>query len=207
MTALKKTTGVNLSRKPSRIIFKFRWRRPQRPFSTPCPDPEATTLFVDGISAYDSISRVAGPQTDGRGRCFLAIRESRSMVLLPPISGKTTKGLFTKCFREKGENRRTHSCQPRDVLSSSVSHHSRSTKGREGEQGDPFMLMLFSLGWHRALEAVQRRLCFAYLDDVVFVCRPDRVAEVEAVIREELRRHAHVDVHQGKTQVWNWPSW
>ena len=27
--------------------------------------------------------------------------------------------------------------------------------------------------------------------------------KVEVVIREELRRHAHVDVHQGKTQVWN----
>ena len=35
------------------------------------------------------------------------------------------------------------------------------------------------------------------------MCRSDRVAEVEAVIREEVRRHAHVDVHQGKTQVWN----
>ena len=77
-------------------------------------------------------------------------------------------------------------------------------QGEGGEQGDPLMPILFSLGQHPALEAAQSRLrdkakFFAYVDDVVFVCRP----EVEAVIREELRRHAHVDVHQGKTQVWN----
>ena len=33
---------------------------------------------------------------------------------------------------------------------------------------------------------------------MVFVCSPDRVAEVEAVTRKELRRH----VRQGRTQVW-----
>ena len=59
-----------------------------------------------------------------------------------------------------------------------------------------------------APEAVQRRLwgnekVFAYLDDVVVVCSPGRVAEVEGVLREEVRRHAHIDVHQGKSQVWN----
>ena len=69
------------------------------------------------------------------------------------------------------------------------------------------MPILFT-GQHPALEAAQSGLrdkakFFAHLDDVVFVCKPDRVAEVEAVIRKELKRHAHVDVHQGKTQVWN----
>ena len=59
-----------------------------------------------------------------------------------------------------------------------------SHRGRE-EQGNPLMPMLLSLGQHPALEAAQRRLrdtakLFAHLDDVVFVCRPDRVAEVEA---------------------------
>ena len=66
------------------------------------------------------------------------------------------------------------------------------------EQGDPLMPMLFSIGQHPALEAAQRRLrdnekFFAFMDDVVFVCSPDRVAEVEVVIMEELRRHSHVD--------------
>ena len=70
------------------------------------------------------------------------------------------------------------------------------------------MPLLFSLGQHAALEAVQRRLqgsekVFAYLDDVVVVCSPGRVVEVEGILRQELRRHAHIDVHQGKTQVWN----
>ena len=70
------------------------------------------------------------------------------------------------------------------------------------------MPLLFSLGQHSALEAVQRRLqgnekVFAHLDDVVVVCSPGRVVEVEAILRQELRRQAHIDVHQGKTQVWN----
>ena len=59
-------------------------------------------------------------------------------------------------------------------------------QGEGGEQGDPLMPTLFSLGQHPALEAAQRRLrdkakLFAHLEDVVFVCRPNRVAEVEAV--------------------------
>ena len=68
-------------------------------------------------------------------------------------------------------------------------------QGEGGEQGDPLMPMLFSLGQHPALEAVQSRLrdkmFFAYLDDVVFVCKPDRVAKVEASSEKS---------HQGKTE-------
>ena len=68
--------------------------------------------------------------------------------------------------------------------------------------------MLFALGQHRALEAVQRRLrdnekLSAFLDDVYVVCTPDRVADVLAILAQELLRHAHISLHQGKTQVWN----
>ena len=69
-------------------------------------------------------------------------------------------------------------------------------QGGGGEQGDPLMPMLFALGQHRALEAVQRRLrdnekLFAFLDDVYLVCTPNRVADVLAILAQELQRHAH----------------
>ena len=51
-------------------------------------------------------------------------------------------------------------------------------QGEGGEQGDPLMLLLFSLGQHGALEAVQRSLrdgerMLAYLDDIYIVTSPD----------------------------------
>ena len=70
------------------------------------------------------------------------------------------------------------------------------------------MPMLFSLGEHPALEAIQRRLIdgeklLAYLDDVTVICSPERVRAVLTIIGEELARHAQVSIHHGKTQVWN----
>ena len=52
-------------------------------------------------------------------------------------------------------------------------------QGEGGEQGDPLMPLLFSLGMHPALVAAQRRLrpserIFAFLDDICVVCLPER---------------------------------
>ena len=49
-------------------------------------------------------------------------------------------------------------------------------------------MSLFSLGHHPALDAAQRRLrndekLFAFLGDMVAVCSPKRVADVEVVLR------------------------
>ena len=76
-----------------------------------------------------------------------------------------------------------------------------SHKGRE--QGDPLMPLLFALGQDAALEAVQARLLegeklFAYPDDVYIICQPDRVADVHAVLEEELFNHAHIELNLGK---------
>ena len=67
---------------------------------------------------------------------------------------------------------------------------------------------LFSLGQHRALNAVQARLMlgeqlFAFLDDIRVVCQPDRVCAVHAILGEELWNHANISINDGKTQVWN----
>ena len=65
------------------------------------------------------------------------------------------------------------------------------------------MLLLFSLGQHRALEAIAGRLQEGDFDDVYVVCSPARVSEVHAILAQELERHAHIRLHLGKTQVWN----
>ena len=69
------------------------------------------------------------------------------------------------------------------------------------------MPALFALGLHQALVAVQAGLLpserfFAFLDDIYVVCSPDRVADVHASLQAELWRHARIQVHQGKTQLW-----
>ena len=79
-------------------------------------------------------------------------------------------------------------------------------QGEGGEQGDPLMPLLFSLGQHGALEAVQRSLrdgerMLAHLDDIYIVTSPDRVGVVIASLQEQLFRHARIRLHGGKTQV------
>ena len=81
-------------------------------------------------------------------------------------------------------------------------------QGEGGEQGDPLMPLLFSLEQHRALLAVNARLVegesvFAFLDDLYVLCSPERVGEVHKVIQQELWSRANIRVHHGKTKVWN----
>ena len=71
------------------------------------------------------------------------------------------------------------------------------------------MPMLFALGQHQALVQTQARLgntekVMAFLDDIVIsTLEPDRVTEAHTIVAEELWSHARIQVHFGKTQVWN----
>ena len=61
-----------------------------------------------------------------------------------------------------------------------------------GEQGDPLMSLLFSVGQHRALDEVQVSLragerLFAFLDDIYVVCSPERVGDVYKLVEHALR--------------------
>ena len=81
-------------------------------------------------------------------------------------------------------------------------------QGEGGEQGDPLMPLLFSLGQHAALVAANARLedgerLFAYHDDIYVICSPRRVLEVHRVLQEELWARARIRIHHGKTQLWN----
>ena len=64
-----------------------------------------------------------------------------------------------------------------------------------GEQGDPLMPLLFSLGIKGALATVQSQLqegehLFAFLDDVYSLCPPARVCVIYAALEQALRDHS-----------------
>ena len=82
------------------------------------------------------------------------------------------------------------------------------TQAEGGEQGDPLVPLLFSIGIQGALEEVARslepgeQLC-AFLDDVYLLCQPSRVKTLFTVLSDALLRHAGIHLHQGKTKTWN----
>ena len=80
-------------------------------------------------------------------------------------------------------------------------------QGEGGEQGDALMPLLFCVGQHAALEAIQRGLnpnekLLAFLDDVYFASKPQRVGRLHNSAQEELWTHCRIRVHAGKTHVW-----
>lgn len=82
------------------------------------------------------------------------------------------------------------------------------TQGEGGEQGDPLMPALFSLGQRAALQAIQHRLhldelLLAYLDDIYAVVPPTRVREVCDLMAHKLNRHTQIQPNSGKARVWN----
>ena len=142
-------------------------------------NPEATILSVDGIGAFDLVSRGAMLQ----GLCHVS---PSAVPFVRQFYGTPSRYLW------EDDSGKVHDID----------------QGEGGEQGDPLMPMLFSLGQHNALRAVQARLqegelIFAYLDDVYIVCSPERVSAIYAILQEELWRHARIRIHHGKTQVWN----
>ena len=82
------------------------------------------------------------------------------------------------------------------------------TQAEGGEQGDPLMPLLFSIGIQGVLEEVVthleegEQLC-AFLDDVYLLCGPARVEPLCKVLEETVLRIAGIRLHQGKTRVWN----
>ena len=77
-----------------------------------------------------------------------------------------------------------------------------------GEQGDPLMLALFSLGQHAAIQAVHSQLhegesLYAYLDYVYAMIEPHRVKPVHDLLAHHLYTHAHIQLNSGKPRVWN----
>ena len=62
-----------------------------------------------------------------------------------------------------------------------------------GEQGDPLV--------RRQLRPDECLL--AYLDDIYVITSPERTRVVFDLLSLRLHRHAHIQLHRGKTRVWN----
>ena len=144
-------------------------------------DPRATIVSVDGIGAFDLVSRNA------MLRGLLSIEDGGKV--LP----------FVRMF---------YGQRSIFLWEDEVGDVHDIPQGEGGEQGDPLMPLLFSLAQHAALVATQEQLrpgefLFAFLDDIYIVCLPDRVGDIHAVLQEELYRHARISIHLGKTKVWN----
>ena len=115
-------------------------------------NPGITVTSINGVSAYDMISRRA--MLDG----------------LRQVGGGPASLPFVRMFYDT----------PSEYLwedSGGVVHS--IPQGEGGEHGDPMMPLLFSLG-HHALEVVNRSLredekVMAFLDDIYFCSEPNRV--------------------------------
>ena len=143
-------------------------------------DPSTTVISVDGVGAFDSVSRAA--MLSG----LLDMEEGEQLLpFVRMFYSQPSSYLFDD---EAGE---THTVQ----------------QGEGGEQGDALMPLLFSLGQQRTLRAIAGELqagerFFAFLDDLYVSCQPARIAAIHRLMRVELWRHSKISVHHGKTKLW-----
>ena len=141
-------------------------------------DPNATVLSIDGIGAFDLISR-----------------------------GSMLQGLHNVAPSALPFVRQFYGSPSQYLWEDDMGTVHEIDQGKGGEQGDPMMPLFFSPGQHAALQFAQEQLgnarVFAFLDDVWVVSPPDRVSEVYATLQTELWRHSRIRVHDGKTQVGN----
>ena len=144
-------------------------------------DPRATVVSIDGVGAYDHVHRAS---------------------MLGGLAGDTALAPLLPFARLFYAEHSTYLWYD----AAGVAHDIAQAEG--GEQGDPLMPALYALGQHPALVAAAATLLpgetvFAYLDDVYAVCQPERVHAVANVARVALQEHAGIEVHLGKTRVWN----
>ena len=143
-------------------------------------DPEATVTSTDGLRAFDMISR--GAMLQGLRR----------------VSGAALP--FTRMFYGRSSEY-LWEMDDGQVL--------RILQGDGGDQGDPMMPLLYSLGQHGALEAPHSQFTrgertLAFLDDT-FIVTPNAggVGPACGCVQDALRNHCGIQVHVGKTEIWN----
>ena len=144
-------------------------------------NPNATILSVDGLSAYDTISRSAMFQ----GLSKIEGGQS-ALPFVSMFYGSPSQYLWED---ERGVTHTVH-------------------QGEGGEQGDAMMPLLYSLGQHRALQKVQAALqedevLLAFLDDTYIVLSHERTATVFATLQGALMIETGIHLNPGKTKIWN----
>ena len=69
-------------------------------------------------------------------------------------------------------------------------------QGEGGDQGNPLMPLLFSVGQQRSLVAILQlkkdEHLFAFLDDIYVVSHPSRVKAICGIVEHQLRTHAGI---------------
>ena len=144
-------------------------------------NPRTTVLSIDGIGAFDLISQ-------------------KSMLeALITVEGGPDIMPFVRQFYG----------QPSKYLWESddgIAH--QIEQGEGGEQGDPLMPLLFALGQHASLCAIDEGLAegerlMAFLDDVYISTNPEGLQQAYGGAERVLWRHARIRVREGKSQVWN----
>ena len=144
-------------------------------------DPSLTLLSVDGIGAYDHIFR-----SSMLGRL---LEMPRARALLPFVRMSYAQPSQYSWVDEEGRHRIINQAEG-------------------GEQGDPLMPLLFSIGIQQALEEVAAAMVpgeqlSAFLDDIYLLCQPARVKPLFKLLERALLRCAGIELHQGKTKAWN----
>ena len=139
-------------------------------------DPTTTLLSVDGIGAFDLISREAMLQglleVEGGGGVLPFVRQFYS-----------SPSMYWWTDDEGG----THEIW----------------QGEGGEQGDPLMPALYACGQHQALVHVSEQLLdserlFAFMDDVYVCCGPDRVEAIHLSLEQEMWDHTRIQLTKEK---------
>ena len=143
-------------------------------------DPDLVVISLDGIGAFDHVRRAAFLQ---------ALRDDPQLASLLPL----VKSLYTTPSTYLWTDDRAEVHEVR--------------QGEGGEQGDPLMPALYSLGQHSALQHAASRLwpgehLFAYLDDLYVICRRERAATAFRTVAEAVAEMAGVQSHLGKLRAW-----
>ena len=141
-------------------------------------DPRATVLSIDGIGAFDLISR--GAMLDG----LRSVAGGDSVLpFVVQFYGNPSSYLWDD---DDGE---THEI-------------------RQGEGGETGRSSNAHVVCYQVLRSVQSRLrpherLLAFDDDVYAVAQPERIVAVHRILGEELWQHSRIRINAGKTQIWN----
>ena len=144
-------------------------------------DPQCVIMAIDGIGAFDNISR------------------SAMLSKLCSLPGASALLPFVRMFY-------THPSEYLWEDAARVQH--RIVQGEGGEQGDALMPMLYSLGQHEGLVAARAQLpppdgVIADLDDIYLITRREHARASFDLVTQCVRDHCGVDVNMGKCRAWS----
>ena len=144
-------------------------------------DARTTVLSMDGVGAYDHISRAS---------MLSGLQHTPSLTALLPFVAQFYAEPSAYVFYD----------------AEGAAHE--IAQGEGGEQGDPLMPALYALGQHPALLQAQAALTpgedlYAYLDDIYVTCQPKRAGPAFTALGTALGERANIRVHLDKTRAWN----